>query len=311
MKNYAVNFKKEHGIMFHHFHKQKKFPKSPGSINIKEFDKILKYVGLENIISANEFYERRLKNTLKKNHVCLTFDDGLKSQMIILEKLKKYSIKAFFFINTKYIDNNNISPELIRYFIYVHCKGMKEFYKIFSINCNVNLKNFFKTRKNEIRRYKLKYKFYSIEDIKYRILRNNLSVTKFNSILNKIMTLKSFNKKKILNNLYMSKKDLNRINKLGHIIGLHSHSHPMKISKLSVKEQKKEFTINKMILQRILADKKEINTMSYPTGDYSNKTQKILKNLNINIGFSNILSKKNKSNLDICRVNHKYILQNL
>ena len=311
MKNYPVNFKKEHGIMFHHFHKKKKFLKSPGSINIKEFDKILKYVGLENIISANEFYERRLKNSLKKNHVCLTFDDGLKSQMIILEKLKKYSIKAFFFINTKYIDNNNISPELIRYFIYVHCKGMKEFYKIFSINCNVNLKNFFKTRKNEIRRYKLKYKFYSIEDIKYRILRNNISVTKFNSILNKIMTLKSFNKKKVSGNMYMSKKDLKRINKLGHIIGLHSHSHPMKISKLSVKEQKKEFTINKMILQRILDDKKEINTMSYPTGDYSNKTQKILKNLNINIGFSNILSKKNKSNLDICRVNHKYILQNL
>ena len=196
MNTYTSKIKKEHGIMFHHFHKNKKFPKSPGSINLNQLEKIIKYVGKRNIINAEEFLERKIKNNLNKKNICITFDDGLKSQMITLKLLKKYSIQAFFFINTKYIDYNNISPELTRYFIYIYCKGMKNFYKIFAKNCSLNLNIFFKNKKSEIKKYKLKYKFYSIEDIKFRIIRNYLDTSKFNSIIEKIMFQKKFDKKK-------------------------------------------------------------------------------------------------------------------
>ncbi len=311
MNTYTSKIKKEHGIMFHHFHKNKKFPKSPGSINLNQLEKIIKYVGKRNIINAEEFLERKIKNNLNKKNICITFDDGLKSQMITLKLLKKYSIQAFFFINTKYIDYNNISPELTRYFIYIYCKGMKNFYKIFAKNCSLNLNIFFKNKKSEIKKYKLKYKFYSIEDIKFRIIRNYLDTSKFNSIIEKIMFQKKFDKKKIVKNLYMSKKDLIKINKMGHIIGLHSHSHPMKISKLSKDIIKKEFVTNKNCIKRIIGSDKIIKAMSHPTGSCSKDTKKILKSIGIKIGFSNIENKKNRSNFEISRINHKYILQKI
>ena len=188
---------------------------------------------------------------------------------------------------------------------------MKNFYKIFAKNCSLNLNIFFKNKKSEIKKYKLKYKFYSIEDIKFRIIRNHLETSEFNSIMKKIMFKKEFDKNKIIKNLYMSKKDLIKISKMGHIIGLHSHSHPMKISKLNENKIKKEFLTNKNCIKRIIGSDKIIKAMSHPTGSCSKNTKKILKNIGIKIGFSNIENKKNRSSLEISRINHKYILQKI
>ena len=40
--------------------------------------------------------------------------------------------------------------------------------------------------------------------------------------------------------MYLNKKDLKRLDKLGHIIGLHSHSHSHRIEKLTLKKSKKK-----------------------------------------------------------------------
>ena len=68
------------GIMFHHFHKNNKEKYVKNSITSKEFEKILKYIGIQNIISAETWAYKAINNNLKKNEVCITFDDGLKSQ---------------------------------------------------------------------------------------------------------------------------------------------------------------------------------------------------------------------------------------
>ncbi len=310
MNKYKLNTNK-YGVMFHHFHDNKNFIKSPGSINSNQFKKIISFIGVKNIFSADKINTKRNKDYLKKKQFFLTFDDGLKSQLLSLEILKKYSIKAFFFINSNYIDNDKISPELIRYFIYIHCKGMKKFFKIFSKNCNLDLNTFFDNKKKVIKEYQVKYNFYSIEDIKYRIIRDYLDSSKFNSIIKKIMVQKSFKKNKIIKNLYMSKKDLLRIHKMGHVIGLHTHSHPMNISKLNARQIKNEFTKNNSVLKKIIRSKEDIKSMSYPRGISDSKTKKILKEMGVKIGFINFLNKKNKSNLEISRINHKYILQKI
>lgn len=299
------------GVMFHHFNDKKNFIKSPGSINLNQFEKIINFIKVKNIFSADKFSIKKNKNYLEKKQFFLTFDDGLKSQLLTLKILKKHSIKAFFFINSKYIDSDKISPELIRYFIYIHCKGMKKFFKVFSKSCNLNLNTFFDNKKNEIKKYQSKYKFYSIEDIKFRIIRDYLDSSKFNSIIKKIMVQKYFNKNKIIKKLYMSKKDLLRIHKMGHIIGLHTHSHPMNIAKLSIRQIKKEFNQNNNTLKKIIRSNEDIKSMSYPRGISDIKTKKILKEMGVKIGFSNILNKKNRSNLEISRINHKYILQKI
>lgn len=86
-----------HGIMFHHFHDNKKYLKTPGSINKQQFRRILEFIGKKNILSPSEFIKKLKNKTIKKNHLCLTFDDSLKCQYdIALPVLTDLKIKAFF-----------------------------------------------------------------------------------------------------------------------------------------------------------------------------------------------------------------------
>ena len=55
-----------HGIMFHHFHRDDHFPEGQGSITAKEFDKIINYIGVSNIIDPEEWIYKQNRNRLKK-----------------------------------------------------------------------------------------------------------------------------------------------------------------------------------------------------------------------------------------------------
>ena len=84
-----------HGITFHHFHDDKHY-KGQGSISQKEFERILIYIGVNRILSPEEWLHKLENKSLKKNDVCLTFDDGLRCQMdIALPVLESHNIKAF------------------------------------------------------------------------------------------------------------------------------------------------------------------------------------------------------------------------
>ena len=97
MNKYISNF--PHGIMFHHFHDETHPPSGQGSISAKEFEEILNFIGIENIIEPDEWITKLRKNKLKENDMCITFDDALKSQVdIALPKLRSNGLTGFFFI---------------------------------------------------------------------------------------------------------------------------------------------------------------------------------------------------------------------
>ena len=50
-----------HGVMFHHFHDEEKYPKSPGSLNKKEFSKIINHIGRKNIVEPKIFIKKMIK----------------------------------------------------------------------------------------------------------------------------------------------------------------------------------------------------------------------------------------------------------
>ena len=83
MKSYKIKF--PHGIMFHHFH-GKNHPIVQGSIGEETLSDIIEFIGIENILNANEWAHKFQNHTLKSNQVCLTFDDALKSQVDIAHK---------------------------------------------------------------------------------------------------------------------------------------------------------------------------------------------------------------------------------
>ena len=105
---------------------------------------------------------------------------------------------------------------------------------------------------------------------------------------------------------------------LGHLIGLHSHSHPHSLETLSYDEQLNEYQNNISILSDLLkVNQSEIKYMSHPNGSYNQNTIKILTDLGIELGFKQIMiiepekgiKKINNSFLEIARQDHAGIIK--
>ena len=91
------------------------------------------------------------------------------------------------------------------------------------------------------------------------------------------------------------KRDTIKIYKSGHTIGLHSHTHPTQLEKLSVDAQRKEYLLNKNILEELL--QAEIFSVAHPCGSYNENTLEILKELKIKIGFTGMNLSVSKSSM--------------
>ena len=319
---FTKNNKFYHGIMFHHFHDLKKHKKSQGSIDENDFYKIIKYIGKNNILSADEFYYKFKKKKLSSNNVCLTFDDGIKSQydiaVPILEDLK---IKSFFFVYTSMFEGKPSLLEIYRYFRHNYFKNFNEFYMVFLKFISEDLSKYFIKSEQKIVEAKIKFPIYSMNEIKFRFLRDfYLKEDRYQKIMNKIFKLKGFKKKDYLNLLFMNKKDLKDIKRLGHTIGLHSHSHPPSFEKLSYKDQFIEIQNSKKILTKLLQiDINEIKSMSHPSGSYNKNTLKILSKAGLDLGFKQIMTvenekgmkKINNSKFEIARNDHVNLISKI
>lgn len=309
--------------MFHHFHDQKKYSKTQGSIDKNQFEKIINYIGRRNILDAKKFLIKMQNEKLTNKDLCLTFDDGIKSQIdLALPILKKYKIKAFFFIPSSIFSNTPDLLEVYRYFRNKYFKNINDFYNQFFTISKINMKEFSKINKKNIKIFKTKHKFYSLNDIKFRLIRDNiLTKNKYNNIMEKLFKIYNFKKKNCYNKLFLNKNDVKKIIHEGHVIGLHSHTHPTQITKLSYKKQYNEFQKNKNFLLKIIGikNKDNLNSMSHPCGNYNQDTKKILNKLKIEIGFrsnmsidkKNGMKKINNSKFEIAREDHANIISKI
>tara|TARA_B100000787_G_C16194639_1_gene299875 strand:+ start:1143 stop:2117 length:975 start_codon:yes stop_codon:yes gene_type:complete len=311
-----------HGITFHLFHDQNLHKISQGSIDKDNFYKILKYLGTENIINAEDFSIRLKENKLKSKDICITFDDGNKSQYdVALPILEDLKIKSFFFVYSSLFEGNPDLIEIYRFFRINFFKNVDEFYEVFFKKLDHNLKEFFYKENKNINYIKEKFSYYSFNDIKFRFVRDKLLIkNEYNEIMSDLMSQKKFNYKDYYDLLFLSKDNLCEMNKLGHTIGLHSHTHPTTLANLSYEDQNYEYNKNIEILTKVLnLKKKPINSVSHPSGSYNDNTIKILKNLKIEIGFKNIMflepdrkdKKINNSSLEIARQDHAEIMSNM
>jgi peptidoglycan/xylan/chitin deacetylase (PgdA/CDA1 family) len=305
MKSYKIKF--PHGIMFHHFH-GKNHPIVQGSIGKENLCNIIEFIGIDNILNADEWAHKFQNHTLKSNQVCLTFDDALKSQVdIALPILRSYGLTGFFFVYSSIFEGVKENLEIYRYFRTTQFSSIEDFYEdffnylkkipIFDKIQN-KLKNFNSTE------YLKNYTFYSKSDKKFRYIRDEILTKKeYFTIMDIIIEESKINLKTIYKKLWMSEKELKKINKNNHVIGLHSYSHPTKFSSLSYKDQNEEYEKNKKHLEKITP---KIFAMSHPVNSYNQNTLKILKNLDVTIGFRADMNPM-KSNLEIPRQDHSII----
>jgi peptidoglycan/xylan/chitin deacetylase (PgdA/CDA1 family) len=314
--NYFKKYNFFHGVMFHHFHDNKIHYKGQGSIGADLLFKMIKYFGTKNILSPEDFINKYKNDKLKKNHVCFTFDDGLKCQYdIALPVLEHFKIKAFFFVNSINLSEKPMFLELFRVFRHLHYSKVDDFYDEFYRVLNYEkIEKFLKTKSKIIEKWKLKFPFYSYSDIKFRMLREYLLTNKqYENTMFKLFKEKKFNFKKKIKQIYLNKKDIKSLSSLNHNIGLHSHSHPTLMRKEIKSKQFYEYKKNKQILEDIT--KSKINSMAHPCGSYNNSTLRILKNLGLDIGFRSTtvvdmnMKKINNSKFEIAREDHINILK--
>ena len=288
-----------HGIMFHHFHDDGFHTKSQGSINRDQFYKIINFIGRKNILNADIFLEKLKNNKLKKTEVCLTFDDSLKCQVdIALPVLEDLKIKSFFFVHTSIFENKIDNLELFRYFRTNYFNCVEKFYKKFYEILDKDIQFFFSKSSYIIQEWKIKFPFYSIEDIKFRLVRDLfLTNNQYEKIMYRMFKEKKFDYKNFIKKFYFQKKDLLMLYKLNHIIGLHSHDHPTMLNKQSYDEQKKQYEKNQFFLSDILTiSKDKIKCMSHPNGSYNDDTLKILNEMKMELGFKQTMISEKKIN---------------
>ena len=308
--------------MFHHFHDDDIHTKGQGSISKDDFYKLIKFIGKKNILDADIFFEKLKKNNLKENEVCLTFDDGIKCQIdVALPVLEDLKIKSFFFVYTSIFEDKPDNLEIFRYFRTNYFKSINDFYINFYKALNKDHNNFFKQNQTKIKDAKIKFPHYSIEDIKFRLVRDILlKKTDYEKTMFLMMNEKKFEPKIFYSKLFFNSEDLKNLNKLGHLVGLHSHNHPMLLETLSYEEQKQEYKQCISNISKILGkSQNEIKWMSHPCGSYDNNTLQILKELGIELGFKQIMTiepekgmkKINNSFLEIGRQDHNEIVKRM
>jgi len=302
----------KYSAMFHHFHDDLKYPNSNGggSISASDFNLIIDYIDENyNLLSPKEFIYKIVKKSIKETDVCLTFDDGLKCQFdVAFLELKKRNLNAFFFIYTGAMSATPPLGEFCRDFKLFSFDNMDAYYELFfeviREDFNEEHSSFLKLFTDD---YLSNYSFYTSNDKKYRFLRELLKEKYFEVVI-RLMEEKNYSPESRKEELFLSVDNIKNISDSGNEIGLHSHSHATSFQLLSHKEQFKEYSLNYELLSSISNEK--ITSMSHPLGNYNNDTLKILKKLDIKVGFRDSMFPSTvKSYLEIPREDHTNILR--
>ncbi len=308
IKNYT------HSIMFHHFHGSG-HPSGQGSISGADFEEMVCWLANNyNLISANSYLEKLESSKLNSDDICLSFDDALLCQSdIAVPILNKLDIQAFFFVYSSPFFGDSDPLEIYRYFRNVMFQNINDFYEeffnlaesIYGEQISVGKKYF------DSRTYLIEFPFYTPNDKWFRFLRDKiLGVSKYNYLMNYLMNIHGFDQKTISKKLWMTNKDLKILSEAGHVVGLHSFSHPTMIHLLSEREQEHEYFKNLEHLESILGFSPV--AMSHPCGNYNDVTLKILRKMGIKIGFrSNNSVNAIVSNLEVPRDDHSNVLKEI
>jgi peptidoglycan/xylan/chitin deacetylase (PgdA/CDA1 family) len=308
LKNYT------HSIMFHHFHGAD-HPTGQGSISGNDFEEMIDWLSERyNLLSADLYMERLEQGALKQDDICLSFDDALLCQAdIAVPILNKRNIQAFFFVYSSPFVGDPDPLEIYRYFRNVEFSDIDQFYaEFFQVVRALYADQVDAAEKNyKAADYLKAFPFYTENDKWFRFLRDEvLGKENYDNAMNSLMTRHKFDRSKASSKLWMNDDHIRKLSNDGHIVGLHSYSHPTTIHKISVEQQETEYVKNFEHLYSILGHKP--SAMSHPCGNYSDDTLEILKKLGIKIGFrsSNSITTI-RSPLEVPRDDHANVMKQM
>ena len=305
--------------MFHHFH-NKAHPKVQGSISQEEFEDILNFVGIGRILNSFDWLEKLGEGRLSKEDVCITLDDSLLCQFeIALPVLEKFNLTAFWFVYSSVFEGTLEKMEIYRFFRTTFFQSIDDFYGIFFkriFNSEVAKKAQEVLEEGQIKKLIEQFPFYSANDAKFRLIRDcALGKEKYERIMDEMILECGVSISDLSKRLWMCNDHLGYLSGHGHVVGLHSYSHPMVFTNLSYQEQFEQYQKNYIHIKTVCQCTPV--AMSHPVNSYDEDTLKILKNLGICCGFrANMLAKSeggrlNPTNLEIAREDNANIVRML
>ena len=268
-----------------------------------DFEKILLFVGLDNILAPDKWLSRLQAGTLGPSDLCLTFDDGLRSQINFAEPiLAKYGLRAFWFVYSLVFEGGVVKSEVYSHAA-AHMGGMAVLAKTMLKQCPADLRRQLNTP--EFSRYQIKmlqlFPFYTPQDCQFRFLRNSAEHQGlFETLMDNVMAAHSLNPKEISKQLWMDQEHLKYLINAGHWVGLHSYNHPYAMDVLSYSEQEAEYQRNYDHLASLTGHKPR--SVSHPLNSYNSDTLQILTALGIECGFCANMTDTSGINLNPSRL---------
>ena len=302
-----------HGLLFHHFH-DASHPRGQGSISAEALAGIIAFTGRDRLLPAGEWLRRAQAGVLGPEDICLTFDDNLRCQYdVAYPVLRDHGLTAFFFIYSSPLEGKAEKLEVYRYFRSTCFGQIEDFYDGFYRALEETPGG--KKAKAALERadasgYLADKPFYSPADRKFRFLRDRvLGNEAYHRVMGRMIEESGMDTDALIQTLWMDASCLRRLQTDGNVIGLHSHSHPTRISALPEAEQVREYRDNIAALEGILGVAPV--TVAHPCGDYDDKTLEGLKSLGIKIGFRAEMDDVLKSPLEYPRENHAVTLMRM
>jgi peptidoglycan/xylan/chitin deacetylase (PgdA/CDA1 family) len=271
--------------MFHYFHVGHN-ERSQGSLSAAELAALLDVNGVERLVPPDEWCARVDAESLE-DAVCLTFDDGVRSQYeVAVPVLEERGLSAFFFVHTSALTDPPTGPELYRYLRSTY-HDVDQFYEEFfeaiartdfAERILERLKTF------DAESYLASYPFYTDADRSFRFVRDDvLAPHEYEEIIDGLFARRNIDRQSAGRNLWLQPEQLQDLERRGHMVGLHSHSHPMNMARLSYDEQLREYQTNIDILSQVLG--RRPICMSHPNNSRNSATFEVLAKLGVRVGF--------------------------
>ena len=274
------------GLMFHHFHGNGHPSDKQGSLSSEDFEFQLLTSGIEKVLAPHDWLDRLSQNKLESGHRCLTFDDGLRSQAdVALPILKKHGLKAFWFVYSAPFEGIMPLEEPFRRFRTQCYSSIHQYYREFFSQAELLFPHALEEGEYQVFRegYQKRFSFYSEKDIRYRYFRDYLlDPSRYQALVLSIIHAKGLTIEDLARDLWLTNDHLAMLHREGHVLGLHSYDHPMRMADLSQDEQRSQYGKNYDHLRRICG---RPVAMAHPCGSYNDFTLQILRELQVVCGF--------------------------
>ena len=234
------------------------------------------------------FLNRATHNRLQPHDLCLTFDDTLRCQYdLAVPVLEDFGLTAFWFVNSSVLQGNIERLEIYRQFRTVSFACLEDFYAAFAVYLHET--EFGQAAEETLATYRCdarsaSYPFYTEHDLRFRYIRDHvLGPARYAAVMDRMMDDAGFNVRRVARQLWMDDSAVLSLHEAGHVVGMHSHTHPTQMSALAADEQRYEYRANFSHLTALLGEPPA--AMSHPCNSYNGETLQLLESMNISLGF--------------------------